>query len=222
MLGKVEIANHGTLFLDEIGDMPMPLQSKLLRFLQERSFERLGGRAEITVDVRVICATHRNPDELIKAKLFREDLYYRLSELVINIPPLRQREGDAVLLAHFFVSAAHQSGRDIRGLAPDALSALTNYAWPGNVRELENRVKRAVIMAETNLITAADLDIPALAVGASPSPAHTLREAREVAERDAVNRALEKAEGNVSQAAKLLDVSRPTLYDLMRHHNIRA
>lgn len=222
VLGKVELANHGTLFLDEIGDMPLPLQAKLLRFLQQRSFERVGGRAEISVDIRVICATHRDPDELIKVKLFREDLYYRLGELVIKIPPLRQREGDAVLLAHYFVSAARQGGRDIRGLSPDAVSALNNYSWPGNVRELENRVKRAVIMAETSVISAADLDLPVPVSGNSPPLSNTLREAREAAERDAVRRALEKAGGNVSQAAKLLDISRPTLYDLMRQHNIRV
>jgi two-component system, NtrC family, response regulator len=223
VIGKIELADHGTLFLDEIGDMPLPLQAKLLRFLQQRTFERVGGRAEISVDVRIICATHRKPDELIKASLFREDLYYRLSELPINIPPLRERDGDAVLLARHFLNVMNQQdGRDIRGFSRDGLGALSKYQWPGNVRELENRVKRAVIMAEGKQVTALDLDLPIAAADVDSSSPTTLREARERAERDAVQSALVQADGNVSQAAKLLDVSRPTLYDLMRHHNIRA
>ena len=222
VIGRIELANNGTLFLDEIGDMPLSLQAKLLRFLQERTFERLGGRGQIAVDVRVVCATHRNLDELLKARLFREDLFYRLSQIVINIPPLREREGDAALLAHHFVGAmCQQDGRNALGLSPDALSALANHPWPGNVRELENRVKRAVIMAEGSHLTAADLDLVATTSGASPLPI-TLREARDVAEREAVLRALKKVEGNVSQAAKLLDVSRPTLYDLIRYHRIQV
>jgi two-component system, NtrC family, response regulator len=223
VMGKIELADHGTLFLDEIGDMPMPLQAKLLRFLQQRTFERVGGRAEISVDVRIICATHRKPDELIKAGLFREDLYYRLSELPINIPPLRERDGDAVLLARHFLNVMNQQGgRDIRGFSPDGLGALSKYQWPGNVRELENRVKRAVIMAEGKQVTAVDLDLPIVSADVASSSPTTLRGARERAERDAVQSALVQADGNVSQAAKLLDVSRPTLYDLMRHHNIRV
>jgi len=223
VVGKIEMADHGTLFLDEIGDMPMPLQAKLLRFIQGRNFERIGGRAEITVDVRIVCATHRRPDELIKTNLFREDLYYRLSEMVINIPPLREREGDAVLLArHFLNLASQEGGRDQRRLSADAQAALAAYPWPGNVRELENKVKRAVIMAEGDQITAADLDLPATATGGGLPPPTTLREIRERAERDAVQNALHQAQGNVTKAAKLLDISRPTLYDLMQHHNIRA
>ncbi|HZB90746.1 MAG TPA: PEP-CTERM-box response regulator transcription factor [Stellaceae bacterium] len=221
VIGKIELADQGTLFLDEIGDMPMPLQAKLLRFIQERNFERVGGRSEISVDVRIICATHRKPDELIKANLFREDLYYRLSELAINIPPLRQRPGDPVLLArHFLNTITEQTGRNIRGLSPDAMEAVARYPWPGNVRELENRVKRAVIMADGMHVTAADLDLP-VGERAAASPT-TLREARERAEREAVQNALAQVAGNVTQAAKILDVSRPTLYDLLRHHNIRA
>jgi two-component system NtrC family response regulator len=221
--GKIELANHGTLFLDEIGDMPVPLQAKLLRFLQQRSFERIGGRTEIAVDVRIVCATNRKPEELMKTGQFREDLYYRLSEMVINIPPLRQRPGDAVLLARHFLNVMnHQEGRDVRGFGSDALIALGTYKWPGNVRELENRVKRAVIMADGTHITAADLDLPAPAPNA-PLPAPVkLREARERAEREAVQQAMAEAEGNVSKAAKLLDISRPTLYDLLQHLNIRA
>ena len=221
--GKIELANHGTLFLDEIGDMPVPLQAKLLRFLQQRSFERIGGRTEIAVDVRIVCATNRKPEELMKTGQFREDLYYRLSEMVINIPPLRQRLGDAVVLARHFLNAmSQQEGRDVRGFGSDALAALGTYQWPGNVRELENRVKRAVIMADGTHITAADLDLPAPATN-TPLPAPVkLREAREHAEREAVQRAMAEAEGNVSKAAKLLDISRPTLYDLLQHLNIRA
>src|SRR5579883_922772 len=223
VVGKVELAHGGTLFLDEIGDMPMPLQAKLLRFLQQRTFERVGGREEISVDVRIVCATHRKPDELIKANQFREDLYYRLSEIVINIPPLREREGDAVLLAHHFLNVMNQqSGRAARKLGADAASAVSSYHWPGNVRELENRVKRAVIMAEGTHITAADLDLVRPATAGAEPIAMTLREVRERAERDAVQRALVQSDGNVTQAAKMLDISRPTLYDLLRHHNIRT
>jgi two-component system, NtrC family, response regulator len=221
VIGKIEMADHGTLFLDEIGDMPMPLQAKLLRFLQERVFERVGGRSEISVDVRIICATHRKPDEMIKAGLLREDLYYRLSELVINIPPLRERPGDPLLLAHHFLNTKNvQSGRNIKGFTPEALTALANYQWPGNVRELENRVKRAVIMAEGNHVSLPDLDLPLIENSVLQSL--TLKDARERAERQAVVRALTHVGGNVSQASKLLDISRPTLYDLMRYHNIRG
>jgi len=221
VIGKIEMADQGTLFLDEIGDMPLPLQSKLLRFLQERVLERIGGRTEISVDVRIICATHRKPDEMIKASQFREDLYYRLSEMVVNIPPLRQRVGDPALLAHHFLNTMNQqSSRNIKGFAPDALAAMASYHWPGNVRELENRVKRAVIMAEGTQLTLADLDLPV--VDSSLTLVPTLKDAREHAEREAVQRALAQAAGNVTQAAKLLDVSRPTLYDLMRYHNVRS
>jgi two-component system NtrC family response regulator len=222
VIGKIELANHGTLFLDEIGDMPMPLQAKLLRFLQERTFERIGGRGEIAVDVRIVCATNRKPEELIKVGQFREDLYYRLSEMVINIPPLRQRAGDAVLLAHHFLNVTNrQTGRAVRGFDAGAMAAIAAYPWPGNVREIENRVRRAVIMAEASQITAEDLDLPRAAGAPTLSPT-TLREAREHAEREVIQRALAQAENNVSKAAKLLDISRPTLYDLMQHFNIRV
>jgi two-component system NtrC family response regulator len=221
VIGKVETADRGTLFLDEIGDMPLSLQAKLLRFLQERVFERVGGRTEVSVDVRILCATHRKPDEMIKAGQFREDLYYRLSQLVINIPPLRERFGDVALLAHHFLNVMNaEGGRNIKGFTSEALSALANYQWPGNVRELENRVKRAVIMAEGTHVGLADLDLPVAA--SSSSLNMTLKDARERAEREALQRALVQVGGNVTQAAKLLDVSRPTLYDLMRYHNMRA
>lgn len=220
VVGKIELADGGSLFLDEIGDMPMPLQAKLLRFVQERVFERIGGRTEIAVDVRIICATHRKPDELIKVNQLREDLYYRLSELVINIPPLRQRPGDPVLLAHHFLKVLGvQGGRNAKKFSADAVSALMSYQWPGNVRELENRVKRAVIMADGHHITSADLDLPTGAPSLQPV---TLSDAREHAEREAVQFALAQVGGNITRAAKILDISRPTLYDLMRYHNIRA
>lgn len=220
VIGKLEVAHEGTFFLDEIGDMPLPLQAKLLRFLQERTFERIGGRTEISVDVRIICATNQMPEELIKAGRFREDLYYRLSELVINIPPLRQRQGDPLLLAHHFLNVANQqNGRRIDGFAADALTAIASYVWPGNVRELENRIRRAAIMADGTRVSLMDLNIPA---STATSELATLREARDAAEREAVRKALARANGNLSQAAKLLDVSRPTLYDLLRQHGLSS
>ncbi|MHB0983000.1 MAG: sigma 54-interacting transcriptional regulator, partial [Thiobacillus sp.] len=212
-IGRIEYANEGTLFLDEIGDLPMPLQAKLLRFLQERVIERLGGRGEIPVDVRVVCATHRDLAGMIREGSFREDLYYRLSEITVKIPPLRERPGDAILLAQAFLERyAREMGRALRGFTADALGALEAHAWPGNVREMENLIKRATIMADGTQITAADL-------GLDPGPAEAkpfnLRQAREHAERLAVSRALAHSEGNIAQAAELLGVTRPTLYDLM-------
>jgi len=212
-IGRIEYANEGTLFLDEIGDLPMPLQAKLLRFLQERVIEQLGGRGEIPVDVRVVCATHRDLADMIREGSFREDLYYRLSEISVKIPPLRERPGDAVLLAQAFLERyAREQGRNLRGFTADALGALEAHAWPGNVREMENLIKRATIMAEGNQITAVDL-------GLEPSHAEplpfNLRQARESAERLAVSRALAHSDGNIAQAAELLGITRPTLYDLM-------
>jgi len=212
-IGRIEYANEGTLFLDEIGDLPMPLQAKLLRFLQERVIERLGGRGEIPVDVRVVCATHRDLAEMIREGSFREDLYYRLSEITVKIPPLRERPGDAVLLAQAFLERyAREQGRNIRGFTADALGALETHAWPGNVREMENIVKRATIMADGTQITAADLGLDA--AHAEPQP-FNLRQARENAERLAVGRALAHSDGSIAQAAELLGITRPTLYDLM-------
>ncbi|HYW76317.1 MAG TPA: PEP-CTERM-box response regulator transcription factor [Gammaproteobacteria bacterium] len=218
--GKIETADGGTLFLDEIGDMPAALQAKLLRFLQERKVERVGGRHEIAVDVRVVCATHHDLQALINEGGFRQDLFYRIAEVVVNIPPLRAREGDAVLLARTFVErSAARHGRAVRGLAPDAIEAVQGYDWPGNVRELENKVNSAVIMAEGRMLTARDLG---LAGTESANPALTLREARHEGERRALDRALGTAAGNLSHAAELLGISRPTLYDLLRKHNISA
>lgn len=212
-IGRIEYANGGTLFLDEIGDLPFSLQAKLLRFLQERVIERLGGRGEIPVDTRVICATHQNLPDLIKQGRFREDLYYRLSEITLSIPPLRQRDGDAALLAHAFLEKFNsQQGRSIRGFKPDAIEAIESHDWPGNVREMQNVIKRAVIMAEGAQITLEDLALKSDQEEAAPI---NLRKVREDAERKAVLRAMARANGNVAMAADLLGVSRPTLYDLM-------
>jgi two-component system NtrC family response regulator len=218
--GKIETASGGTLFLDEIGDMPLPLQTKLLRFLQERVVERVGGRKEIPVDVRVICATHKDLHEFIRSGGFREDLYYRISELSITIPSLRDREGDALLLARVFLERiSKKQGKKGYRFSKDAMAAIENYAWPGNVRELENRVKRAVIMAEQQQIGARDLELG----GSSPEELATfnLREIRDRTERQAVIRALNHVRGKVSQAADLLGVSRPTMYDLLRKFDIK-
>ena len=212
-IGKIEYASEGTLFLDEIGDLPMPLQAKLLRFLQERVIERLGGRGEIPVDVRVVCATHRDLAAMIREGGFREDLYYRLSEITVKIPPLRERPGDAVLLAQAFLERyAREMGRALRGFTADALGAIESHPWPGNVREMENLVKRATIMADGTQITAADLGLD---VDEAETRTFNLRQAREQAERLAVTRALGHSDGNIAQAAELLGITRPTLYDLM-------
>jgi len=212
-IGKIEYANEGTLFLDEIGDLPMPLQAKLLRFLQERVIERLGGRGEIPVDVRVVCATHRDLGGMIREGSFREDLYYRLSEITVKIPPLRERPGDAVLLAQAFLERyAREMDRGLRGFTADALAALEAHGWPGNVREMENLIKRAAIMTDGTQVTAADLGLES--GSAEPQP-FNLRQAREEAERLAISRALAHANGSIAQAAELLGITRPTLYDLM-------
>jgi two-component system, NtrC family, response regulator len=218
--GKIETASGGTLFLDEVGDMPLPLQAKLLRFLQERVVERVGGRKEIPVDVRVICATHKDLYELIRSGGFREDLYYRISELSITIPSLRDREGDALLLARVFLERiSKQQGKKGYRFSKDAMAAIENYAWPGNVRELENRVKRAVIMAEHQQISARDLELG----GGSAEELATfnLREIRDRADRQAITRALNHVRGKVSLAADLLGISRPTMYDLLRKFDIK-
>jgi two-component system, NtrC family, response regulator len=218
-IGKIEYADGGTLFLDEIGDLPQSLQAKLLRFLQERTVERVGGREEIPVDVRVVCATHQDLTERIKEGIFREDLFYRISEVSVHIPPLRERSGDALLLAQAFVKRyAAEHGRNIRGLSDDAMNAVQAYEWPGNARELENRMKRAVIMAEGDVVTAADLELED--VSGEPV-AFNLRQVREEAERTAIKRALIFTEMKIGQAAELLGVSRPTLYALMEKHGLK-
>ncbi len=221
--GKIELAQGGTLFLDEVGDIPLPLQVKLLRFLQERVIERIGGRAPIPVDTRIVCATHRDLDAMIAEGSFRDDLYYRLAEMVVKIPSLAERSGDAVLLARTFVGRfAREMNPKVQGLAPDAAELVDSYAWPGNVRELENRVKRAVIMADGKLVTAADLDLPAAGTGSEEQLPINLRAAREVADRRAIRKALSRTENNISGAAKLLGISRPTLYDLMKQYRLQA
>jgi two-component system NtrC family response regulator len=218
--GRIETAHKGTLFLDEIGDLPLPLQAKLLRFLQGRSIERLGGREEIAVDVRVVCATHRSLKELIVGGAFREDLYYRLAEIVVEVPPLRARAGDASLLAHAFaLRYAAELKRGSLSLAPDAMEAIERHRWPGNVRELENVLKRAVIMAEGSALRADDLGLEN--VDAAEQESLNLRAVRDEAERTAVLKALARSNNNLSRAAELLGVSRPTLYDLMHRFGLK-
>jgi len=218
-LGKIETASGGTLFLDEIGDLPTALQAKLLRFLQERVIERIGGRQEIPVDVRIVCATHQSLKEQITRGRFREDLYYRLAEIVVEIPPLRARQGDAALLAHSFVRRfAAEQRRGTMTLLPDAIEAIDVHRWPGNVRELENVIKRAVIMADSESIGAEDIGLDAADRDAD---ALNLRQVREQAEKNAVLRVLGRVNGNLSRAAELLGVSRPTLYDLMHRYGLK-
>ena len=222
-LGKIETANGGTLMLDEIGDLPMPLQAKLLRFLQERVIERVGGRQEIPIDVRVVGATHQDLQRQIGDGRFREDLYYRLAEIVVTIPPLRERAGDAVLLAHAFLRRfATDQRRPPFTLSENALLALEAHHWPGNVRELQNLVKRASIMADGDRIDSTDLGLQAPARGdEDDAPSFDLRTVRERADRLAVVAALSRANGNMVRAAELLGVSRPTLYDLMAKLQIK-
>ncbi|AOV16840.1 PEP-CTERM-box response regulator transcription factor [Acidihalobacter aeolianus] len=220
--GKIETADKGTLFLDEIGDMPMELQAKLLRFLQERVVERLGGRKEISVDVRILCATHQDLQERIRSGLFREDLYYRISEIVIEVPPLRARNGDAVPIAQVLLRrASHAHKRAIRGFTHEAILAIERYLWPGNVRELENRINRAVIMCENNMLDCDDLNLPSMTEDDEPA-LPTLKDVREKAEREALERTLAISSGNLTRVAELLGISRPTLYDLLKRHNLSA
>lgn len=217
--GKIETAHRGTLMLDEIGDLPLSLQAKLLRFLQERVIERIGSRQEIPVDVRIVCATHQDLKGLIREGRFREDLYYRLAEIVINIPPLRNRIGDAVLLAHAFVRRFGAEQKRNLTLGEDALKSIEAHSWPGNVRELENCIKRAVIMADGNVLTAGDLGLENTA---EESVRLDLRTIREEAERKAILTALGRSNGNVVRTAELLGISRPTLYDLMHKLGLKA
>jgi two-component system NtrC family response regulator len=215
-LGKVETAQEGTLFLDEIGDMPLSLQAKLLRFLQERVIERVGGRDEIPVDVRVVCATNKNLEQMVRDGTFREDLFYRICEVVIEIPPLRERQGDKILLArHLLQKYTAAQGRNINGFSPEAAEVIEAYSWPGNIREMENKIKRAVIMCEDKYITPFDL-----ALATQQSLSINLRHVRQEAERSAIMQALSLTDGNYSAAAKLLGITRPTLYDLVKKYEI--
>ena len=219
--GKIEQAEGGTLFFDEVGDIPLQLQVKLLRFLQERVIERIGSRKSISVDTRVVCATHQNLEAMILEGTFRDDLFYRLAEIVVKIPSLAERPGDATLLAKVFLNKfAQEMNPKVRGFAPDALVAIDAWGWPGNVRELENWEKRAVIMADGKLVGAADLDL------SDPDEqvvnALNLKSARELADRKIFRHALARSEGNISSTAKLLGISRPTLYDLLKQYDLHA
>ena len=216
--GKIEVAEGGILFLDEVGDLPLGLQAKLLRFLQERVIERVGGRKEIPVDVRVVCATHRDLPAMIAAGEFREDLYYRINEATIRVPSLANRQGDVVVLARWFLEKfAKQLTRPVKGFTHKAMEAIEQYPWPGNVRELENRVKRAVIMADGAQITEIDLEMEQEHTASEP---FNLRQVRESAEQKAITRALGYAENNISHTAEMLGVTRPTLYNLLRKYKI--
>jgi two-component system, NtrC family, response regulator len=219
--GKIELAGGGTLFLDEVGDIPLPLQVKLLRFLQERVIERVGSRKSIPVDTRIVCATHQDLEAMIADGRFREDLFYRLAEIVVKIPSLAERPGDATLLAKAFLSRfAREMNPAVKGFAADALAAIDGWGWPGNVRELENRVKRAVIMTESKLVGAADLDLGEKVD--EPEMALSLKAAREATDRKVIRHALARSEGNISNTAKLLGISRPTLYDLLKQYELHA
>jgi two-component system NtrC family response regulator len=217
--GKIESANGGTLFLDEIGDMPMSLQAKLLRFLQERTVDRVGSVRPVDVDVRVVCATHRNTRQLIDAGDFREDLYYRVSEITLDVPALRDRQGDPLLIARSLLqSLARQMDRPALSFSEDAVRAINGYKWPGNVREMINKVKRATIMAEGKRITATDLELNG--DGESGENQLNLRQVREAAERTAINQALKTTGFNMAQASRLLGITRPTLYNLTDKYRI--
>lgn len=217
--GKIESANGGTLFLDEIGDMPMSLQAKLLRFLQERVVDKVGSVKPIPVDVRVVCATHRNVDQLISSGSFREDLYYRISEITLDVPPVRERDGDALVIAQSLLkSLGKQMDRQNLTFADDAVNAINSYPWPGNVREMINKVKRATIMADGKRITSEDLELPA---GDQPEVSHlNLRQVREQAESKAILQALQTSGYNMAQASRLLGITRPTLYNLTDKYRI--
>ncbi len=217
--GKIESANGGTLFLDEIGDMPMALQAKLLRFLQERVVDRVGSVNPIPVDVRVVCATHRDVRQLINSGEFREDLYYRISEITLDVPPLRDREGDAVVIAHSLLKSLGKSmDRPNLAFTEDAINAINTYLWPGNVREMINKVKRATIMADGKRVKAEDLELDA---DEPTAPSYiNLRYVREQAERHAINQALQTTGFNMAQAARLLGITRPTLYNLTDKYQI--
>ncbi len=219
--GKIELANGGTLFLDEVGDIPLQLQVKLLRFLQERVIERIGSRKSIAVDTRIVCATHQDLEAMIADGRFREDLFYRLAEIVVKIPSLAERPGDATLLAKVFLAQfAREMNPQVKGFSADALAAIDSWPWPGNVRELENRVKRAVIMSDDKLVGAGDLDLAEL--DQEQCQALNLKTAREVSDRKLIRHALARSEGNISSTAKLLGISRPTLYDLLKQYDMQA
>jgi two-component system, NtrC family, response regulator len=217
-IGRIESAHRGTLFLDEIGDLPLPMQVKMLRFLQDQVVERIGGRKPVQVDVRIVCATNQDLDRMLVEGSFREDLFYRLNEVAVKVPPLRERPADAVVLASFFLRRfAAEYGHVARGISSSALAAIRDHPWPGNVRELENRVKRAVVMTDGALVSAADLE---LSTSEDEAKSLDIRSARSRAEREVIQLAMAQAGSNLSKAAKLLGISRPTLYDLMQQHQL--
>lgn len=211
-LGRIETAHRGTLFLDEIGELPMLLQVKLLRFLQDQQIERIGGRTPIQVDTRVIAATNVDLEEAMKTGKFREDLFYRLAVVVVTLPPLREREGDVLLLAETFLKrfTAEEGKRKLQ-FGKEALMALRSYAWPGNVRELENRIKRAVVMCASRIVTAEDLGLPT----GPENDSMTLKTARDRLDREMVLKAMKRHGGRISLVATELGISRPTCYELM-------
>lgn len=218
--GKIEYAQGGTFFLDEIGDLPFALQAKLLRFIQERVIERLGGRKEIPVDVRIICATHRHLPTLIEQGNFRGDLYYRLSEIVVDIPPLRERQGDIITISNALLQRyCRDNNRKEKRFSHDAAHALESYAWPGNIREMENRIKRAVILSDSNMITTTELELDKQTDTSMPL---NLKEVREAAETAAIRRAMNYTDNNISEAAKLLGITRPTLYGLFEKYGLQT
>ncbi|GHA36981.1 PEP-CTERM-box response regulator transcription factor [Photobacterium aphoticum] len=218
-VGKIEIANGGTLFLDEIGDMPYTLQAKILRFLQEKVIERVGGRTEIPVDVKIVCATHQNLQQMMAEKTFREDLFFRISEITIENPPLRERGSDIILLAKYFLHLANQqTHRKINGFTDDALHALCHHHWPGNIRELQNKIKSAAIMADGKMISELDLALMPVDPQNTEKLALNLRQVREAAEKQAIKQALALSNHTISQAANLLGITRPTLYSLMEKY----
>lgn len=216
--GKIEYAEGGTFFLDEIGDLPFSLQAKLLRFIQERVIERLGGRAEIQVDVRIICATHQNITGLIETGTFREDLYYRVNEITVDIPPLRERDGDAIVIATALLNRfSKENGKNINGFTKEAAQLIETYEWPGNIRQLENKIKRAVILADNSSLSVEDLELVSSTEEELPL---NLKKVREIAETKAIKRALAYSDNHISNTAKLLGVTRPTLYSLFEKYGI--
>lgn len=220
--GKIEYASGGTLFLDEVGDLPLSLQAKLLRFLQERVIERVGGREEIPVDVRVVCATHQNLEEKMQRGGFREDLYYRICEMTITIPPLRERPGDAVILAQYFLNIYRSATTKAKRFSKGATEAIERYEWQGNARELENKVKRAMIFADSETVTENDLGLKPVQINDEEMGLRDLKSVRESAERQAIQRVLKHCEGKISKAAQVLGVSRPTLYDLIEKYDLKG
>ena len=221
--GKVEYANRGTLFLDEIGELPLNLQVKLLRFLQEKSIQRVGGREDISVDARIIAATNRDITKETEMGTFREDLYYRISVIHINLPPLRERGSDIMLLANFFLRRfSNEFKKKMRRFSERSVRLLESYEWPGNVRELENRVQRAVIMSDESVIEPETLDfsLKAAREGNHSFTNLSLKDAREMIEREMVGDAIENHNSNMARAAEVLGISRPTLYDLVKKHSI--